>query len=172
MVYLELGKIIKTRGLKGVVKVYSTTEFAPQRYKKGNKVYLQNEQTKETKEMTIASYSFEQGFDYVSFEGYEDINLIEPYLHYVIVVNKDELPPLPKDTYYYDDLQGCEVEEEYLGKIGVVNAVNDYNGKKSIMVKLFSNNKTIQIPFVEAFVKDVDITKKIIKVKLIKGMID
>ena len=42
MDYLKLGTIIKTRGLKGQVKVYSTTEFAYDRYEIGAIVFLEN----------------------------------------------------------------------------------------------------------------------------------
>ena len=38
MEYLSLGLILKTRGLKGEVKVKSSTDFASSRYKRKNKV--------------------------------------------------------------------------------------------------------------------------------------
>ena len=65
MEYLSLGRIIKTKGLKGVVKIISCTEFGSQRYKKGNVVYLENPQTHEMVKMTVAYYNKEKGFDYI-----------------------------------------------------------------------------------------------------------
>ena len=43
MTLLNLGTILKTKGLDGTVKVYSTTDFADIRYKIGNKLFLHNE---------------------------------------------------------------------------------------------------------------------------------
>ena len=55
MDYLKLGTIIKTRGLKGQVKVYSTTEFAYDRYKKGSIMFLENPETRDLKEVKVQS---------------------------------------------------------------------------------------------------------------------
>ena len=172
MEYLSLGRIIKTKGLKGVVKIISCTEFGAQRYKKGNVVYLENPQTHEMVKMTVAYYNQEKGFDYVSFEGFEDINLIEPYLQYYVNVIKEDLPPLPKDTYYHDDLVGCVCINQEEGEFGVVNEVLNILGRKSLKIKLNKNGKFIQVPFVNNFIKNVDINNKKIEVSLIKGMIE
>ena len=40
MEYITLGKIVSTFGIKGEVKVYSSSQFSSARYKKGNKVSL------------------------------------------------------------------------------------------------------------------------------------
>ena len=53
MEYLTLGKIVKTIGLKGELKVYSSTDFGAKRYLKGNKVFLFNEQTKDIVEELV-----------------------------------------------------------------------------------------------------------------------
>lgn len=172
MEYLSLGRIIKTKGLKGVVKIISCTEFGSQRYKKGNTVYLENPQTHEMVKMIVSHYSQEKGFDYVSFEGFEDINLIEPYLQYYVNVIKEDLPPLPKDTYYHDDLVECVCIDKEEGEFGIVSEVLNILGRKSLKIKLNKNGKFIQIPFVSNFIKNVDIENKRIEVSLIKGMIE
>jgi ribosomal 30S subunit maturation factor RimM len=52
MKLLTLGRIIRTKGLDGTFKVNSSTDFALERYEEGNKVFIQNEKTKELKEVT------------------------------------------------------------------------------------------------------------------------
>ena len=66
MTKLIIGTILKTQGLKGCVKVFSQTDFAPTRYKKGNNVYIETKQGEEIK-VTVSDYYFYQGFDYVTF---------------------------------------------------------------------------------------------------------
>ena len=38
--YLKVGQILKTQGLKGEVRVFSTTSFKDIRYKKGNELFI------------------------------------------------------------------------------------------------------------------------------------
>lgn len=171
MNYLSLGIILKTRGLKGEVKVKSSTNFASQRYKNGNKVLLLNEKTNEVKEVHVASYNFNQGFDYVSFEELKDINLITPFIGYRIVINKEEQPPLKKGMYYYSDLIDCDVISQDNTKIGKVSKVEEYSANQTLRIKL-TTGKDLLLPFVKAFIKKVDIENKMIYVELIEGMIE
>ena len=164
---LTLGIILKTRGLK----VKSFTNFAPQRYKKKNKVYLYNEKTSDLKEVHVASYSFNQGFDYVSFVELNDINLVLPYIGYQIVVKKEEQPPLKKDNYYFSDLIDCEVVDQNQKMIGKVTKVEEYSANETLRIKL-NNGKDLLLPFVKAFIKNVNIEEKRIDVVLIDGMVE
>lgn len=168
MKLLTLGKIIKTKGLDGTFKVNSTTDFAEERYQKGNKVYIENQKTKELKELTVRRYYFNQGFDYVSFEEIPTIEDATPFINSIILVDKETLPPLEEDEYYFDDLEGCKVtiNGDHIGK---VTKVEDFNGRRSLRVTL-SNKKQILIPFVDSFIKNVNIDRKCIEVELIEGM--
>ena len=60
MQFLSLGVILKTRGLKGEVKVKSTTDFASTRYKKNAKVFLYDEKSEQTVEAHIRSHTSSQ----------------------------------------------------------------------------------------------------------------
>ena len=170
MKLLTLGKIIKTKGLDGTFKVNSSTDFADERYQKGNKVYIEDIRTKELKEVTVRRYYFDQGFDYVAFEEIPTIDEATPLVNSLILVDKDSLPPLEDDEYYFDDLEGCKVTIKG-NHIGKVSKVEDYNGRRSLRVTL-SNKKQILIPFVDQFIKEVNIGKKSIEVELIEGMIE
>ena len=171
MKYLQLGIILKTKGLKGEVKVKSTTDFANVRYKKKNKVYLYNEKTKDLKEVHVASYNFNQGFDYVSFEEFLDIDQITPFIGYQIVVDKDEQPALKKDNYYFADLIDSEVFDKERGLIGKVTKVEEFSANETLRIKLASG-KDLLLPFVKAFIIKVDVANKRIDVELIEGMIE
>lgn len=170
MKLLTLGRIIKTKGLDGTFKVNSTTDFAEERYTKGNKVLIKDERTNSTKEVTVRRYYFDQGFDYVSFEEIKTIEEATPYINSLIMIDKESLPPLEEDEYYFDDLEGCKVTVKG-NHIGKVTKVEDYNGRRSLRVTL-SNKKQILIPFVDQFIKEVNIEKKSIEVELIEGMIE
>lgn len=171
MNYLSLGVILKTRGLKGEVKVKSSTDFASERYKKNHKVYLLDPKTQEAKEVHIKSYSNQMGFDYVSFVELPDINLITPYIGHQIVVIKEEQKPLDKDNYYFSDLINCDVFDQNDQKIGEVTKIEEYASYHTLRIKLLSG-KDLLLPFVKAFIKVVDIENKKIKATIIEGMIE
>lgn len=170
MKLLTLGRIIRTKGLDGTFKVNSSTDFAEERYQKGNIVYIEDVKTKELKQVTVKRYYFDQGFDYVSFNEIPSIDEATPYINSLIMVDKDSLPPLEEDEYYFDDLEGCKVTVKG-NHIGKVTKVEDYNGRRSLRVTL-SNKKQILIPFVDQFIKEVNIQNKVIEVELIEGMIE
>ena len=168
MNYLKLGTIIKTRGLKGQVKVYSTTEFAYDRYEKGAIVFLENPETRSMKKFEVESYSNDGQFDYLTFKGYNTIESITPYIRHDILISKEE-NPLPEGLYYHVDLINCDVYDDYK-YIGKVIQVEEFTSRKSLRIKL-ENGKTLLLPFIDVFILNVDIENKRIDVKLIEGMI-
>ena len=61
--FLTVGYITSTRGLKGVLRVKSTSYFAKERYKKGNLVYLFNEKDNTRISVIANTYSTDIFFD-------------------------------------------------------------------------------------------------------------
>ena len=168
MEYLKLGTIIKTRGLKGNVKIFSTSDFSSERYQKGKKVFVRNNENSSIKEMEILDYSFDNQFDYVTFKGYESIEEITPFLKHDILIIKEE-HPLPEGVFYHQDLQQCFIYENNQ-KIAEVISVEEYSSYKSLRIKYFHNNKVFLLPFIDTFIKNVDLDNKRIDVSLIEGM--
>lgn len=168
MEYLKLGTIIKTRGLNGNVKIYSTSDFAASRYQKGNKVFLRNNEDNSLKEFEVLDYSYDGNFDYVTFKGYESIETITPFLKHDVLIIKEE-HPLEDGYYYHDDLKACEIYEDNQ-KIADVISIEEYSSYKSLRIRFIHNNKEFLLPFIETFIKNIDIDNKHIDVKLIAGM--
>lgn len=163
--YLVIGKIIKVVGLKGELRVFPSTDFSFDRFKKNQLVYI-GEDKKEYKIKTARNV---ENLPIISFENYQDINLIEELKNQIIYIEKNT-NKLPKDTYYFSDLIDCEVVDENNNYIGKVNKVEDYPAQRTLRVKT-AQKKDILIPFVNAFIINVDINNKKIIVKLIEGML-
>ena len=161
-------KIVNTYGLKGALKVYSTTDFAPLRYQKNAIVTLYHPQTHHQIQMTIASYRNLKGMDIITFKGLEDINLVQSYVGYEIHVEANR-KDLPQDSYFYQDLIDCEVfvDNQSVGKvIEIQNCGNQYNLRIQNQ-----KEKSFLYPFIHRFLKNVDILNKRIDLNPIKGMI-
>jgi 16S rRNA processing protein RimM len=168
---LQTGTIIKTVGLKGELKLKSTTFFAEERYQKGNKVYLSKD-GKNFQKCTVLSYRFYQGFDFVILKEISSIEAAENYIGYNIYVNKEDAV-IDDDMYFFCDLEGCKVfNEETKEEIGIVNTVEEFPAQITLAVKSNKTGKIFFVPFVNAFIGEIDIKKKEIYIKVIEGLIE
>lgn len=159
---IKIGKLVNTHALKGEVKIKSYTDFYEERFKKGNTIYVLFEN--QYLPLIVSKTRLHKDLIYANFEGYDHINKIEKYKSCDLYVKKDEIHELEEDEYYFHELVGCKVfDPQYIGD---VVEVLDYPAQQILVV----SNDRIMIPFVEAFVKEIDIKNKIINVKLIEGM--
>ncbi len=166
---VTLGEIVAPYGIKGEVKVLSCTDFAKERYKKGNKVILNNPKTNDEIVLQIASYKNIKGMDVISFVSKEDINLILKYVGYEVLIERNEKLQ-EKDNYFYSDLLDCEViyNDESIGK--VINIID--NGVHYLLRIKRTDKKDLLYPFVEKFIEKIDVENKKIFLNPIKGMIE
>lgn len=164
-----LGKIVNTYGLKGALKVYSFSDFATKRYTKNATVTLIHPQSKEKVSLKVATYTQIKGMDILTFNGLDDINLVEKYVGYEIFLDilGNDLPP---DSYYYGDLMNCEVfnQNQLIGK---VIQIQDCGNQQNLRIQCLNKNKTFLYPFIHHFLKKVDVKNKRIDLNPIEGMI-
>ncbi|MCD8562397.1 MAG: hypothetical protein LRY26_01295 [Bacilli bacterium] len=67
---ITIGKLVNTHGIRGEVKIISDFELKDQVFKKGNTLFINNEQ------LEIISYRKHKNFDMVKLKDLEDINLV------------------------------------------------------------------------------------------------
>ena len=142
---LKIGKIVGTHALKGELKIRSFSDFNDQRFVVGHKLYL----NEIVDPFIIKTVRVHKGNYLISFEGLQDINLVEKYIG--------------------DDLIGCQIinNDQEIGKVESVY----FNGAHDVLT-VQTANKKIAIPYVDAFIENEDIENKKIFVHLIKGMYD
>jgi 16S rRNA processing protein RimM len=165
MEFIEIGKIIKTHALKGELSVASNSDFIEERFKVGATLYVK--QNGIMKELEITSVRFHQNNILITVNNWNDINLVTHLVGLTLYVNRDQLPELAENEYYYSDLIGLEVfatTNEYIGKI---TDVLEY--PHGSILEIYNEDKKILIPFVDAFVKDIKDGK--VMVELIEGLV-
>lgn len=167
MDYLQIGRIVKTVGLKGEVKVYPTTHFRGSRFKKSSHVFLLLND--EYKEYIIRSHRENGSLDIIAFEGLNKIEDVEDFIQKDIYVKKDQ-SFLKHNEYFFSDLENCIVYDENHQQIGKVKKVEEYSSYATLRIAR-EKEKDALVPFVKAFIKDVDIEKKIITIKVIEGLL-
>lgn len=164
---IKVGKIVGKHGLKGELKIRSNSDFSEERFKNGNSLLIRYQG--EDLEFVIVSSRIHKGNYLVALKDNQDINLVEKYVGSFVYGFKDK-ELLNDDEYFYDDLIGLQVKSVEGNLIGKVISI--YNNSRHDILNIDYNGKNVAIPYVDAFIKDVDLDNEIITVQLIKGLID
>ena len=167
MEYIEIGQIVNTNGLKGVVKVNPFTDdiskFEDLKY-----VYIQLKN--ELKKVKIEQVRYNKNQVLLKLEGIDSIEEAEKYRNFYLKTEKESQEDLGEDTYYIVDLIGLDVytaKNEYLGKIEDVFPT----GSNDVYVVKDNLGKQILIPAIADVVKKVDLKNKKMIINLIPGLI-
>ena len=169
MEYLSLGKIIDSFGLDGTMKIYSTTDNAKLRYKKGNHLFLYSESDDKHIEVKVLSYRSSGSLDYVKFEGIDNPEKAKEYKGFEIHTIKDR-NDLKVGYYFFSDLVDCVIVDQNNNILGKVIKVEEFPAQLTLRVKR-ENGKEFFVPFVKQFIQSVDVEKKKIHINLIEGML-
>lgn len=157
--YIYIGKIVNTHGIKGEVRIISDINYKKDVFKINNNVYIGKNKIKET----INSYRVHKNFDMITFTNINDINDVLKYKGENIYIKKDEI----KITGYFDEeLIGLDVITDHI--IGKVKEIQ--KGFQKIIV--VEGKKEYLIPYVDAFIKKIDINDKKIYINEIEGLIN
>lgn len=165
--YLEIGQIVNTFGIKGMVKVKPFTDNI-KRFDKLKKVYIENKNGR--KEYEIEELKYHKEMVLIKFKGIEtpeDANLLrESYL----MVNRADEEPLEEGTYYIVDMIGLEVYTDDGNILGKLEDI--YNtGSNDIYVVKNEQGKQILLPAISEVIQKIDMENKKIIVHLIEGLI-
>lgn len=158
-----IGQIVNTHGLKGELRIVSNFPYKELVFAKGFRLYV----GKREDVCTINSYRKHKIYDMVTFEGIDTIDVAIAYKGDYVYINRDDLKI---DGYINEDIIGFNVYNENLLIGTLTDVVN--NGAHDILVINSANNARIMVPFVDEYVKDVDLDNKKIMIETIAGLLD
>lgn len=167
--YISIGKIIGVHGIKGETKVVPLTDGV-RRFSRVKKCYLLKPDEKTLVcELNVISSRNDRGNVLMLFENYEDRTEAEKLKGLFVAVKHEDAVKPPKDGYLIADLKGCQVFDETLGSLGVVEDVFETGANFIVSVRR-SGKENLLIPFLKAIFKDVDIDNSKIMVVLPEGL--
>lgn len=170
MNYYQVGKIINTHGIRGEVRVLSTSDFTDERFMPGNALYL-FDKGELVKEVIVKTHRKHKQFDLLSFEKLEDINLIEGFKGFDIKISEDQQQDLEDGSYYYHQIIGLDavtLEGEKIGKISEILAP----GANDVWVVKRKGKKELLLPVIDDVIKKVDLEQGLVVVDLLEGLDD
>lgn len=164
---LEIGQIVNTFGIKGIVKVVPFTDDIT-RFDNLKKVYIKTKKGK--KEYDIEEVKYHKNMVLLKFKGIENPEDAALLKNAYLLVDRKDAVPLPKNSYYIVDLLGLEVYTEEGVLLGILEDI--YNtGSNDIYVVKDEKGKQILLPAISDVIKNIDIENKKITVHLLNGLI-
>lgn len=168
--WFNVGKIVNTHGIRGEVRVISKTDFAEERYAKGNKLYLFMPDAKDPIELTVESHRVHKNFNLLTFKGYGNVNDVEKMKGGILKIREDQLTELEEDEFYFHEIIGCQVfttDGEEIGKVREILTP----GANDVWVIKGKGGKDILIPYIEQIVKKVVIEEQTIIIEPMEGLL-
>ncbi|MDV2685405.1 ribosome maturation factor RimM [Alkalihalophilus lindianensis] len=169
---LKVGKIVNTHGVRGEIRVISTTDFAEERYAKGTELWIEHPDTKKNTPVVVASHRVHKNFDLLTFEGYHSINEVEPFKGSTLLVTKDQLSELEENEFYYHEIIGCTVYTDQDEELGKVKEIIETGANDVWVIRRSSGGKDILIPYIKDVVKEIDIEARTIYIQLMEGLVE
>ncbi len=164
---INIGKIVKPHGVRGELKIYSSSDFIMNRLKKNAVVMLEKNGRKT--EMKVTASRMHKDMALVKFEGIDSMNEAELWRDADVLVDRKRIPSL-KEGYYFFELKGLDVYSEENEKIGVVSEVVEGLANNNLRV-VKEDGSVALIPYVPAFIKEVKLNENCIVIHVIEGLL-
>ena len=164
----RVGVISNTHGIRGEVKVYPTTDTV-RRFDDLKEVILDT--GKEQLILHVTSVKYFKNMVILKFKEFDNINDIIPYKGMDLLVTRENAIPLEEGEYYIADIIGSKVitdEDKILGTLTDVLQT----GANDVYVVKTKDGKEVLLPSIEECILDRDIENKIVKVHIMKGLLD
>ena len=164
---LEVGQIVNTFGIKGLVKIYPYVDDIS-RFDDLKYVYVKNK--KFENELQIEEVKYQKNMVLIKFKGIETVEQAEKLKNSIVEINRKDAIPLEEGQYFIADLLGLDVFLDTGEKLGILEDI--YNtGSSDIYVVKNELGKQFLLPYIDEVIKEINLEKERITVHIIEGLI-
>lgn len=161
-----IGEIVKTRGLRGCLKVLCYVE-TKNTFSELKFVYIeQNSGQKnrfELKKIDVAGNIL-----FVELEGIPDVESAQALVGCKVFLPEDMQEKLPEGEYYWRDIIGLDVYNEDDNYIGKIESVFPTGSNDVYVCK--SAEREILLPAIADVIRKIDINRRVMIVRLLEGL--
>lgn len=164
---VAVGRVLRPHGVRGEVVVQVLSDV-PDRLAPGSQVTASWE-GRPPRNITVESHRPHKSGAMVRFAGFDDRDRAEELRDALLEVDRSQVPEAPEGTYYWYQLLGCrcQVGGEDLGE--VTDLLEDGGG---LLLVVSDGERQVPIPFVQSFLKDVDVERGRIELDLPPGLLE
>lgn len=167
LTHFKIGQIVNTQGLKGEVRVYSTTDDI-YRFDDLNTFYIGKDFNTEYK---VERVRYKGNLVIMKIKGIDTVEMAEKLRNKNVYVSREESRDLEEDEFFIADMIGIKVytvNDEY---VGTLDDVLQYSANDVYVIK-GEDDKEYLIPAVMKFVPEIDIEEGKMIIDPIKGMLE
>ena len=164
--YLEIGQIVNTFGIKGMVKIKPFTDDI-KRFDKLKTIYIESKKSR--KEYEIEEVKYHKNMVLMKLKGINTPEEADLLRQSYLLVDREKEEPLEEGVYYIVDLLGLEVYTDRGQLLGKVDDIFN-TGSNDIYVVKDELGKQVLLPGIPDVLKEVDLEKGKIIVHLLKGL--
>lgn len=165
--FIAIGKILKTQGNRGAVRVLPLTDF-PERFKELEEIKVSIKGARLT--MNIEETVRRQKFVIIKFREINDMNAAESIKGGILEISRDQLFPLPPGHYYIFEIVGLVVYGSGGERFGQITEVLQTGANDVYIVD--TGGKPLLIPALKQVVKEIDLPGRRMVVDLPEGLMD
>ncbi len=162
--YIEVGQIVNTHALKGVVKVNPWTDSA-EVFECFDKVY-----TKDGKVYDVEDIKYQKSCVLLKLKGIDSIETAEKMRNKILYADRTIFENLPKDTYLVADIIGLSVKDENVTYGVVTDIIN--TGSNDVYVVKRDNEKDLLLPAIKEVVREINVNGGYILADIPNGLLD
>lgn len=166
--YLRVGVISNTHGVRGEVKVYPTTDDI-KRFDYLKEAVIDT--GKEYMNVDVIGTKYFKNMVILKFRQFDNINQVIPYKGMDLLVTRENTIPLSEGEHFIVDLIGSSVVTDEGKELGELIDVLQ-TGANGVYVVRMENGKEVLLPVIKECVLEKDIENKVIKVHMMKGLLD
>ena len=165
--YFEIGQIVNTSGLKGILKIKPFTDDI-KKFSNLKTIYIKTKSG--LTEFKIEQVRYVKNMVMLKLAGIDTVEEAEKYRNLYIKILRDQEEELEEGSYYVVDILGCKVNTDTNQELGKVVDVFQ-TGSNDVYVVKDEQGKQILLPAIKQVIKNVDIKNKIITVHLLEGLV-
>lgn len=155
---VNIGKVVKTKGLRGQVKVI--TPGGQDSSLAGARKVLFQRPDGEAKELTIVKVSPDKGGLRLQFEEVNSLEEARSLVGATLLVERGKLAALEEGEYYLEDLVGLKVQDGQGRHLGMVKGVLPIGGYDLLVVR--QEEHEWLLPAIEEMVVRVDLKEGVL----------
>lgn len=165
--YFEIGQIVNTSGLKGILKIKPFTDDI-KKFSNLKTIYIKTKNG--LVEFKTEQVRYVKNMVMLKLAGIDTVEEAEKYRNLYIRILRNKEEKLEKDSYYIADILGCRVNTDINQELGKVVDVFQ-TGSNDVYVVKDEQGKQILLPAIKEVIKNVDVKNKIITVHLLEGLV-
>lgn len=165
--YFEIGQIVNTSGLKGILKIKPFTDDI-KKFSNLKTIYIKTKSG--LTEFKIEQVRYVKNMVMLKLAGIDTVEEAEKYRNLYIKILRDQGEELEEGSYYVVDILGCKVNTDANQELGKIVDVFQ-TGSNDVYVVKDEQGKQILLPAIKQVIKNVDIKNKIITVHLLEGLV-